>query len=529
MKTTIICTICTLLLCVSLSGQDYDFRAVDALLKSSKISYDHGDFDLAIDQSSKAYDLAAPNQDNLRMAKALQRQAMGLIAKPKKVKASRKKAEEKLQSSLNLLKDDQYRITRINSLVLLKKLAGLNKDAATEDRYQLQIDEINALVQASKNEKKLKAEANKLEAKAEELEVTKNTLSAQKNSLTEKVINLADEKLKLDNRVRRLSQAQLKSELKIALQKNLVDSLAFQSELDHLLLAQNKMQLVEQASKMELQKTTLQLKENELELTNSKRNTLMALIALLALSAGGLFLRFRGMRKHNQELQLKNEIIEVEREKSEKLLLNILPQVVADELKVNGSAKARRYDTATVLFTDFVNFTGISKNLSAESIVTLLDDYFKAFDEIITRHQLEKIKTIGDAYMCVGGLPNAKIGNPIDVINAALEIQELINQKKIAAEKKGTPYFEARIGIHSGPLVAGVVGSKKFAFDIWGDTVNIASRLETGGQPGKVNISGATFALIKDQFNCESRGTIPIKNIGEIDMYFVKGGSKKSA
>lgn len=529
MKTSLILGICTLIMHLALPAQDYDYKAVDALLKSSKISYDHGDYDLAIDQGTKAYDLAAIHEDNLRMAKSLQRQAMGLIAKPKKVKASRKKAEEKLQRSLTLLKDDQYRITRIESLNQLIKLADLNQDAPATDRYQMQIDEIKALILASKNEKKLIAEANKLEAKAEELESSKNALAAQKNTLTERVINLADEKIKLDNRVKKLSQAQLKSELKLALQKNLVDSLAFQSELDQLSLAQNKMQLAEQASKMELQKKTLQLQENELALDKSKRNTYMALLALLALSAGGLFLRFRGMRIHNQELQTKNGIIEDEREKSEKLLLNILPQVVADELKINGSAKARRYDTATVLFIDFVNFTGISKNLTAEKIVTLLDDYFKAFDEIITRHQLEKIKTIGDAYMCVGGLPNAKMGSPFDVVSAAIEIQELINEKKIEAEKNGYPFFEARVGIHSGPLVAGVVGSKKFAFDVWGDTVNIASRLETGGQPGKVNISGATFQLIKEQFECESRGSIPIKNIGEIDMYFVKGGNKQTA
>lgn len=529
MKTSLIAATCMLFFSLVLPAQDYDFRAVDALLKSSKLSYNHGDYDLAIDQGSKAYDLAAPHEDNLRMAKALQRQAMGLMAKPKKVKASRKKANEKLQSSLGLLQDIQYRVNRVESLTLLKKLATISDDNESALQYELQINEIQNLMAKTKAEKKLQAQSNKLAAKTEALEEEANKLeqkadilSAEKNDLSKKVETLVVDKVALKRKVKTLNQEQLESELLIALEKNRADSLAFLAQLDALALAQNKMQITEQASKMELQ-------THQLEAEESKRNMYFAFMAMFGIAALAFLFRFLGTRKHNQTLQLKNEIIEEEREKSEKLLLNILPQVVADELKINGSAKARRYDTATVLFTDFINFTGISKNLSAENIVTLLDDYFKAFDEIITRHRLEKIKTIGDAYMCVGGLPNAKIGNPVEVINAALEIQELIQKKKIAAEKNDEPYFEARIGIHSGPLVAGVVGSKKFAFDIWGDTVNIASRLETGGESGKVNISGATFQLIKDQFNCESRGSIPIKNIGEIDMYFVKGGSKKSA
>lgn len=529
MKTILVSLLCLTLASVSLSAQGYDYKSVDALLQSSKLSYNHGDYDLSIDQAGKAYNLAAKGQDNLRMAKSLQREAAGLLSKTKKVKASRKKAGGKLQSSLSLLSDDQYRGNRIESLKLLMKLAKLTGDQEGVVRHQTQIDEIQKVINAEKNEKKLQAATNKLEAKAEQLEQTKNQLAAKTNTLSEKVVNLADEKIKLNQRVRSLNQAQLKSELRLALEKKLVDSLAFQAEMDKMTMAQNEMQLVEQASKMELQKTTLQLQENELELASSRRNTYLTLAAMLALVAGGLFFQFRGIRKHNQELQVKNTIIEEEREKSEKLLLNILPSMVADELKLNGSAKARRYDTATVLFTDFVNFTGISKNLTAEKIVTMLDDYFRAFDRIITKHQLEKIKTIGDAYMCVGGLPNAKMGSPTDVVNAALEIQALIESKKIEAEQKGEPFFEARIGIHSGPLVAGVVGSKKFAFDVWGDTVNIASRLETGGLPGEVNISGATYKLIKDQFACKSRGELPIKNIGTIDMYFVKAGDKKSA
>jgi len=497
--------------------------AIDNLLKSSDLSYDHEDYDLSIDQAEKAYDLAAQTDDQLRMAKALQNEAKALIAKPKKVKANRRKAQEKLDESLTLLTDDQYRLWRIESLKSLKLLAELNKDVASALSYQQQINEINSLIAKTKAEKKLKAKSNLLEAKAEALaeeaellEEKTEELVEEKTSLSHKVETLVVDKAQLRRKVKTLNQAQLESELLIALEKNRADSLAFEAQLDALALAQNEMQLAEQKSKMDLQ-------SSELEIQKSKRNMYLAFLGLFGIGGMALLLRFRGINKHNKELQLKNEIIETERAKSEKLLLNILPSVVADELKINGTAKARRYETATVLFTDFVNFTSISKNMTAEKLVSKLDHYFKMFDDIITSHNLEKIKTIGDAYMCVGGLPNANMGTPADVVNAALELQRLIQSEKAKAEAKGEIFFEARIGVHTGPLVAGVVGSKKFAFDIWGDTVNIASRIETGGLPGKVNISGATYKEVKEYFRCESRGVLPIKNIGKIEMYFVKG------
>ena len=154
--------------------------------------------------------------------------------------------------------------------------------------------------------------------------------------------------------------------------------------------------------------------------------------------------------------------------------------------------------------------------------MALLDYYFKSFDQIIEKHQLEKIKTIGDAYMCVGGLPEENPNHALNVLKAAVEIQTWLMEEKLEKEKKGVPFFEARIGIHTGPLVAGIVGSKKFAFDVWGDTVNVAARLESGGKAGKINISASTYHLIKDYFTCQFRGKIPIKNWGEVEMYFVE-------
>ena len=208
--------------------------------------------------------------------------------------------------------------------------------------------------------------------------------------------------------------------------------------------------------------------------------------------------------------------------RSESLLLNILPKEIAEELKAKGRAEAKQFDEVTVMFTDFKNFTQISEKLSPAELVAEIDTYFKAFDNIASNHNIEKIKTIGDSYMCAGGLPVANKTNANDVVSAAMEIQQYVKNYYEQRIKNGKESFEVRIGIHSGPVVAGIVGIKKFAYDIWGDTVNIASRMESSGEAGKVNISGSTYELVKDKFNCTHRGKIQAKNKGEIDMYFVE-------
>jgi len=214
--------------------------------------------------------------------------------------------------------------------------------------------------------------------------------------------------------------------------------------------------------------------------------------------------------------------ISKEKKRSDELLLNILPAEVAEELKNKGSAEARQFDDVTVLFTDFKNFTQISENLSPSELVAEIHTCFKAFDTIMGIHKIEKIKTIGDSYMAAGGLPVANKTNATDVVTAALEIQQFMEEHTRNKNREGKEIFEIRIGIHTGPVVAGIVGIKKFAYDIWGDTVNIASRMETSGEAGKVNISGSTYELVKTQFNCIPRGKIQAKNKGEIDMYFVE-------
>jgi class 3 adenylate cyclase len=211
-----------------------------------------------------------------------------------------------------------------------------------------------------------------------------------------------------------------------------------------------------------------------------------------------------------------------EKEKSDSLLLNILPAETADELKRTGAARAKDFAEVTVLFTDFKNFTKLSEQMNAQELVSEINYCYSTFDNIITKYGVEKIKTIGDSYMCAGGLPVEKTTNPQDTLMAALEIRDFMLQEKKNREANGKSYFEIRIGLHTGPVVAGIVGIKKFAYDIWGDTVNIASRMESSGEPGKVNISGTTYELIKDKFKCNFRGKIDAKNKGMIDMYFVE-------
>ena len=258
------------------------------------------------------------------------------------------------------------------------------------------------------------------------------------------------------------------------------------------------------------------LQELDLQRQKTIRNFTGLVGILLLIMAGGLFHRYRYTQKTNK-------IIAMEKDRSDKLLLNILPHETAEELKEKGSATPKYYEMVSVLFTDFKGFTSIAEKLSPEDLVEELNQCFLEFDHIIDKHNLEKIKTIGDAYMCAGGIPVKNTTNPMDVVKAGLEIKEYMESLKKEKEARGEDCWEIRIGIHTGPVIAGVVGKNKFAYDIWGDAVNVASRMESSGIPGLVNISGATYDLVKDHFKCNHRGKISAKNKGEIDMYIVEG------
>jgi class 3 adenylate cyclase/Tfp pilus assembly protein PilF len=262
-------------------------------------------------------------------------------------------------------------------------------------------------------------------------------------------------------------------------------------------------------------------KQVEVDLLNEQKKTQRIIVYATALALFLIVLLAIGLFKRNKFVRATNKIIAAEKERSENLLLNILPEETAQELKDNGKVEAKRFESVTVLFTDFKGFTSFAEHLSPEELVNTVDFYFSKFDEIMEHYELEKIKTVGDAYMCAGGLPFPTEDHAIKMVNAALEIIEFVKNAK-NSDNQIFNRFEIRIGINTGPVVAGVVGSKKFAYDIWGDTVNIASRMEANSETGKINISESTYIAIKDHFNCTFRGEMEVKNRGYLKMYFVE-------
>ncbi len=303
-------------------------------------------------------------------------------------------------------------------------------------------------------------------------------------------------------------QSRLETERQLIESKRIMDSLEMRSIVDSLEIIQQKLILDQQS---------VEIRDQAL-----LRNLFIALAVILGLIAFSLYYRWKTMYKFNNLLKEKNNIILTEQKKSEALLLNILPRSIAEELKKNGAAEAKRHQSVTVLFSDFVNFSQITAKKNPKTLVADLDYCFKAFDAIIEKNNLEKIKTIGDAYMCAGGLPNSNDTHAHQIMQAAIEMQAFLKNWAASNKDNKVPIFKARIGIHTGPLIAGVVGDKKFAYDIWGDTVNIASRMESAAEAGRINVSKTTYELLKDDFDFIARGSIEAKNIGAMNMYFLK-------
>ncbi len=303
-----------------------------------------------------------------------------------------------------------------------------------------------------------------------------------------------------------------------------LQELSIQKTEAELYAEQNKRQANEQQLKatqkeQALVQTTLKLQTVRLKAKQSQSFYLIGGIIALLIVSFFISRNYLNQRKSNQLLAAANTQITTERDRSDKLLLNILPADVAEELKEKGSADARLFDHVTVLFTDFVNFTTISELLTPQQLVDELHYCFKAFDDIISKYGIEKIKTIGDAYLAVAGLPNDDAHHAANTVKAALEIRQFVRDRK---EKQPSKTFEIRIGIHSGSVVAGIVGVKKFAYDIWGDTVNTAARMEQHSLPGQINLSEKTYEMVQDQFAFTYRGEIEAKNKGALKMYFVE-------
>lgn len=257
----------------------------------------------------------------------------------------------------------------------------------------------------------------------------------------------------------------------------------------------------------------------DLSLTDSARKQkeqffYIAGIVLIVILIGAFILMYRNQKK----MQSTNKALSVEKKKSEDLILNILPAKVVSELQDKGMSFATRYDNVTVVFTDFVSFTKVAERFSPEQLVGELHSCFKAFDALLDKYNMEKIKTIGDAYLAVSGLPANNPNHATDAVAFAKNLQGVMAYRKT---QLGDATFEMRVGVHTGSVIAGIVGTRKFAYDIWGDTVNTAARIEQNSKPGMVNISQTTHELVKTKFPCEFRGEIEAKGKGKMNMYFV--------
>ncbi|MFN3847790.1 MAG: adenylate/guanylate cyclase domain-containing protein [Spirosomataceae bacterium] len=278
-----------------------------------------------------------------------------------------------------------------------------------------------------------------------------------------------------------------------------------------------KQQLVDSIAYVK-KENLLQLKHKaEVQKKEKQRNIIIVSLGFIFLIAVGLWGRLNLVRKSKAALQ-------IEKDRSEALLLNILPEEIAEELKEKGSVNAREFNLVSILFSDFKSFTQTAEKMTPQTLVEEINVCFKAFDLIAEKYQVEKIKTIGDAYMAAGGIPVPSEDSLKNIVLAGLEMQAFMIERAKENEKSNLPFFEMRLGIHAGPIVAGIVGVKKFQYDVWGDTVNTASRIESNGMVGKVNISETLYQLIKHEpcFKFEYRGNINAKGKGEIAMYFVE-------
>ena len=501
MKTIGFCVIWATFICLTLNGfgQTGDLAQREAGLKDlsgsiyikesldlSREYYISRNLEKAVEMARLAFSAASAQKDTEGMARALNHEAKALMANLELRPAERLKAVRKLQESNGMTAVSDLRLENLKLMRQAYVVLGKNRELRETER------EIA----------KLTAEEN--QALTSELAV----VSQEREKMENLQASLAVTLQKHENAIQLMSESQAKSELLLAQQKAILDSMTFLSMIDSLQLAQQSLQLSEKEAQ-------LREREAQLGMQRAQRNFLLSVSALILVLAGGLTLRYFSVQKHSKE-------IAEEKKRSDELLLNILPEKVADELKHNGRAQAQFFESASVLFVDFEGFSQFSHNLPPDELVEVLDSCFKEFDRIIVNHGLEKIKTIGDAYMAAGGLPSPDPANPQRVVRAALEIKDYLDQWRVERETESKPYLRARIGIHTGPLVAGVVGKKKFAYDIWGDTVNVASRMESSGMSGKVNVSASTYDRIKGDFQCEHRGKVPTKNLGEMDMYFVE-------
>ena len=397
----------------------------------------------------------------------------------------------------------KYKLKAINSQA---KLEEINYERDEKERLE-KIEKEKVIRQ---QQEQLQREQEELKKKMDEIVNLENDKTISKSELERRKLEIQRKQMEIENKRQTIS-----------IQAQTINTANTQLSLTMQELATQKLQAKVYEDSLQITKKNEELANNEIE-----KQTLINYLLILGLSGliilAAFFYRMYTVKKGIQDLLMqKNGEIETEKKRSDDLLLNILPQEVAEELKRTGKYESRYFDKVTVMFTDFKDFTKISEQVTPKKLVEDIDFIFRAFDDIMERNELEKIKTIGDAYLCVSGLPDTTTHNPMNVLKAATEIQDFIKELIEEKRKENQPFFDIRIGIHTGPLVAGIVGAKKFAFDIWGDTVNTAARMEQNCEPGKINLSGSTFKEVLTRVEYTYRGKVEAKNKGEIDMYYL--------
>lgn len=481
----------------------------------------------AIAYAKEAFNLANSNSDA-----AMGAQAAFLTGRAYERDRNERNAEVWYKTALAKAKQAKDSDLIIKSVERRSRLA--EKDRNYRKAYQIVEEAFNYFSQngtsisdLERNYEKLRAslqkEQQRLQEEIDRLAKEKNDLSTDRDRLQERQQQLVQEKKQVEKTVSQKEERLAD----VSAAKARADSLAKirQKQYDRLSREKLQQEALLNAQQLELTKAQLESEQirNEADRNREQRNQLIILASagiLLTLLLLVLFLVSRRSRRRLQESQA--QLLD-EQKRANDLLENILPKHIAKELKETGQGVTAKHEEVTVLFSDFKNFSTIAEQLTPEELVEELDLCFKGFDFILEKYKdIEKIKTIGDAYMCASGLNDVK-ARPVHMIEAALEIQKFLEERKQERTRLGKPFFEARIGVHTGPVVAGIVGIRKFAYDIWGDTVNIASRVESNGQAGRINISEATYNLVRYKYECEYRGKVQAKNKGLIDMYFVKG------
>ena len=310
-----------------------------------------------------------------------------------------------------------------------------------------------------------------------------------------------------EERLNSMTLAAAKKELRIQMTNRALDSLKFKAMIDSLSIAESEEAITQKNEIIALEKE------------RGRQKTLLMFVFLAGLGAVAFF--FLRSRKLNTLLNKQNDDLAEERKKSDELLHNILPVDVARELKEKGKVLPKLHEAVTVMFIDFIGFSKISKQLDTQQLIASLNECFSMFDNLCKEWNVEKIKTIGDAYMCVGNYDLSAKESATQVVKLGIDIQNALDDWNAVREKNKLPRFTARIGVHTGEVAAGVVGSSKFAYDVWGDTVNVASRMESKGVAGKVNVSQSTKDLLSNDLEITARGKVEVKNMGEMEMYFV--------